>query len=205
MIGTYPVFSAESIPPEQSIKQVGSGNTDINNDMGLDYVFLAPTYTNNPDEGCTSFEFILQYEPLDGSQELAPGSSGPGRYLGCKRHSPGKSKIRRVALYRKSGSAITLDDVKRNNYEGMTADINKDRGGDFLSLVWSSYKDPEDVKWRCGPKGQNRSCKNGQCCSISGWCSNSPEHCGYGCQFKFGFCDATVSRPVPCLACRQRG
>ena len=44
-------------------------------------------------------------------------------------------------------------------------------------------------KDRCGKEYGN--CDEGECCSEYNWCGDSEEHCGKGCQSKFGVCKST--------------
>ncbi|RPA80616.1 hypothetical protein BJ508DRAFT_126486 [Ascobolus immersus RN42] len=45
---------------------------------------------------------------------------------------------------------------------------------------------------RCGPQGDGARCDSyglgNECCSASGWCGDSMDHCGIGCQAGFGVC-----------------
>ena len=52
----------------------------------------------------------------------------------------------------------------------------------LLSQIFSS-------KDRCGKEYGN--CDDGDCCSEYNWCGDSEEHCGKGCQSKFGICKST--------------
>jgi GH25 family lysozyme M1 (1,4-beta-N-acetylmuramidase) len=42
---------------------------------------------------------------------------------------------------------------------------------------------------RCGPSNNYAICPNDKCCSSAGWCDITEDHCGYGCQSKFGRCN----------------
>ena len=42
---------------------------------------------------------------------------------------------------------------------------------------------------RCGPDFGNASCHSGYCCSKYSYCGKSSDHCGKGCQGKFGKCN----------------
>ncbi|KAG0336950.1 hypothetical protein BG004_007845 [Podila humilis] len=44
---------------------------------------------------------------------------------------------------------------------------------------------------QCGPNAG--SCADGNCCSSSGFCGNTPSHCGSGCQVGFGNCESSPS------------
>ncbi|OUM59238.1 carbohydrate-binding module family 18 protein [Piromyces sp. E2] len=41
----------------------------------------------------------------------------------------------------------------------------------------------------CGPNAGNTKCQEGYCCSAEGFCGKSDDHCGVGCQPKFGLCN----------------
>ncbi|KAL8810622.1 MAG: hypothetical protein Q9200_002441, partial [Gallowayella weberi] len=45
---------------------------------------------------------------------------------------------------------------------------------------------------QCGPKYGNHKCLSGLCCSGNGWCGNTTDYCGAGCQTAFGDCTATT-------------
>ncbi|ORX42629.1 hypothetical protein BCR36DRAFT_217197, partial [Piromyces finnis] len=49
---------------------------------------------------------------------------------------------------------------------------------------------------RCGKN--HGKCDEGYCCSEYGWCGESDDHCGIGCQSEFGECEiTTTSTPSP--------
>jgi len=57
-----------------------------------------------------------------------------------------------------------------------------------IALVYTAIAAPavSYSKDRCGP-GYG-SCDEGECCSEYGWCGKSNDHCGVGCQPKYGIC-----------------
>ena len=56
-----------------------------------------------------------------------------------------------------------------------------------ITLIWSISA--EDVDGKCG-EGYG-SCDEDECCSKYGWCGTSEEHCGSGCQSKYGSCSSS--------------
>lgn len=44
----------------------------------------------------------------------------------------------------------------------------------------------------CGPTNDNNRCVSGLCCSAYGYCGNTTDYCGAGCQSGFGDCSATT-------------
>lgn len=44
----------------------------------------------------------------------------------------------------------------------------------------------------CGPSNRNNKCLAGLCCSQAGYCGNTTDYCGAGCQSGFGDCSATT-------------
>ena len=45
---------------------------------------------------------------------------------------------------------------------------------------------------QCGPANNNNKCVSGLCCSQNGWCGNTTDYCGAGCQTGFGDCTTTT-------------
>ena len=45
---------------------------------------------------------------------------------------------------------------------------------------------------QCGPANGNNKCLGGLCCSSAGWCGNTTDYCGAGCQSGFGDCTTTT-------------
>ncbi len=45
-------------------------------------------------------------------------------------------------------------------------------------------------KDRCGENYGN--CDSGECCSLYNWCGTTEEHCGTGCQSKYGVCNSII-------------
>ena len=44
----------------------------------------------------------------------------------------------------------------------------------------------------CGPTNGNNKCLSGLCCSQAGYCGNTTDYCGAGCQSGFGDCTTTT-------------
>ena len=106
----------------------------------------------------------------------------------------------------------TCGNIVNGNNQGYTCDPNNHYGGpccspsgycgsgaaycgtgcqrDFGTCSGSDSIPPIDP-FQCGPNNANNKCTSGLCCSQSGWCGNSTDYCGAGCQSGFGDCTAT--------------
>ncbi|PHH88530.1 hypothetical protein CDD83_7422 [Cordyceps sp. RAO-2017] len=124
----------EDDPPREAVKQVDLGNADINSGYGGKFVWLVPTYSDRREDACTEMVVTIQYDSIPSLNDLAAGTGGHFRYLTCKKDAE-KLPIRHLALHR-SESEVQLEDIRKDKYNGMTMDINKDRRGTFLYLLW---------------------------------------------------------------------
>ncbi|ORX85804.1 glycoside hydrolase/deacetylase, partial [Anaeromyces robustus] len=80
------------------------------------------------------------------------------------------------------GCQIDYGTCKNNNSSTKTSKINH----------------PTSTNGRCGINFDNTACPIGECCSKHGWCGNSSDYCGEGCQSEFGECNGnneTGSKP----------
>lgn len=62
---------------------------------------------------------------------------------------------------------------------------------DFGTCSGSDSIPPIDP-FQCGPNNANNKCTSGLCCSQGGWCGNTTDYCGAGCQSGFGDCTTTT-------------
>ncbi|KAL2915341.1 hypothetical protein HK105_205206 [Polyrhizophydium stewartii] len=94
-------------------------------------------------------------------------------------------------------AAKVIDKYRALGYKFVT--VGECLGDSSAGWYHSSAADP-----RCGPQGGNARCANNLCCSYVGYCNNTPEHCGAGCQAAFGRCGLTstsspTSSPTPAV------
>ncbi|CAL8582071.1 hypothetical protein XPA_007748 [Xanthoria parietina] len=107
----------------------------------------------------------------------------------------------------------TCGNVFNGNNKGYTCDPNSPNGGpccsaygfcgaaqayctsgcqkDFGTCSGSDTIPPVDP-FQCGPKNANNKCASGLCCSQGGWCGNTTDYCGAGCQSGFGDCSTST-------------
>ncbi|CCX06376.1 hypothetical protein FPQ18DRAFT_346297 [Pyronema domesticum] len=61
---------------------------------------------------------------------------------------------------------------------------------------------------QCGAANGNLSCNGttvNRCCSQAGWCGDSTDHCGTGCQAAFGYCSPPAPAPtIPAISTRAK-
>jgi len=132
------------------VLEINDKGTDINRDFGGRYVYslvvlstisydddfshvwLTAEFNSNPDYACNSFAIITQDRSDDKRQDLAKGAGGQYRYLVPYSVAAERKKVTEIRLFR-SDSAVEAPPA---GYDGMTRDINIDRGKSFLYLIW---------------------------------------------------------------------
>ncbi|KAL4744284.1 hypothetical protein BDW72DRAFT_98836 [Aspergillus terricola var. indicus] len=122
-----------SSEPSDAIRTVDGSNADINAGFGGDFVWLVPRYNFETDNAVSNIRVIIQGDPDSGYVDLAKGAGGDYRYLRLERD--GGSKIQEVRLLRRNDEA-DFAAVRALGFDGLSSDINKGRGGDFLYVVW---------------------------------------------------------------------
>lgn len=135
--------------PTDVVLEINDKGTDINRDFGgryvrsfvvltisyndnFSYVWLIAEFNSNPDYACNSFAIITQDSSDDKRQDLAKGAGGQYRYLVPYSTPAERKKVTEIRLFR-SDSAIGSPPP---GYDGMTGDINRDRGKSFLYVIW---------------------------------------------------------------------
>ena len=105
------------------------------------YVYLEPIYTSQVARALTDVRVIIQNDPwtppdgTTGTNDLAKGAGGKFRYLQFGRNTSIFTKYEAAVMLRKDdGQGGSLSEVP--NYNVLTTDINKDRGGDFLYVAF---------------------------------------------------------------------
>jgi hypothetical protein len=102
-------------------------------------VWLVPEYTQNANHACTSFEVLIQDEPDTTKKDLAKDTGGAYRYIVPVKQMEEKRKLTEIKLLR-SGNAVDLKSAP--GYDCMTSDLNKNRSGDWLYVIWKSVQTP---------------------------------------------------------------
>ncbi|KAG2003628.1 hypothetical protein CC2G_004217 [Coprinopsis cinerea AmutBmut pab1-1] len=123
--------------PNLHIREIENGNSDVNAGFGGKYVWLVEDYSMNTEEVMTSVDFVRQSSSDDKYSDLAAGAGGDFRYLIPVYDGKKDDKISELGLLR-SKSKVSLEAVKEKGWEGMTTDINADRDGDYLYLLWKT-------------------------------------------------------------------
>ncbi|PCH36119.1 hypothetical protein WOLCODRAFT_108250 [Wolfiporia cocos MD-104 SS10] len=128
--------------PSDRVMEFHGSNTDINAGFGGKYVSLVPKYTDGAAFAVTMFSVVLQgsSSPLNDYDDLAKGASGEYRYLVPVYDQNQKEKITALELFRSSKimSDTEREEVRKCGYTGVSADINKNRRGDYLYLMWKT-------------------------------------------------------------------
>jgi len=129
--------------PEGRVREIAGKSDDINAGFKGKYVWLSPVYTTNSEKAATSFDVIIQGSWREGWLDLAKDAGGDYRYLVAVHDQRDSKKITELTLFRTSewidGQKPT-ERIKGWGYDGTTGDINKDRGGEFLHLIWKSKR-----------------------------------------------------------------
>ncbi|KAJ3559522.1 hypothetical protein NM688_g295 [Phlebia brevispora] len=120
--------------PSDAVHEINGQGDDINKGQGGSYVYLEPVYTTRAADACNSFRLVIQDSEDSNYNDLAKGAGGAYRYLLPLSDMKNEDKITSLGLYRSSSSISSPP----SGYSGMTGDINKDRGGDYLYLIWKT-------------------------------------------------------------------
>ncbi|KAK0452878.1 uncharacterized protein EV420DRAFT_1749699 [Desarmillaria tabescens] len=123
--------------PEERVREYSGGNDDINAGFKGKYVSLVPVYTYDIREAATFFDVIIQSSAWAGHDDLAKDAGGDYRYLVPVKDERNSKKIYQLALFR-SSKYSTREHIRSLGYDDMTSDINENRGGDYLYLIWKS-------------------------------------------------------------------
>lgn len=82
-------------------------------------------------------QVVIQKSEEEGRDDLASGAGGKYRYLFPQPQENNSDKITDVQLFR-SDSHLHSDELADMGFQGMSSDINEDRDGDYLYLVWKT-------------------------------------------------------------------
>jgi hypothetical protein len=101
------------------------------------YVWLVPEYTRDPSQAASVFDFVTQSNGNTKYLDLAKGAGGDFRYFIPVYNVREKAKIVECALLR-TGSGTSVEQIRQMGWAGISGDINRGRGGDFLYLIWKT-------------------------------------------------------------------
>lgn len=128
---------SEFSEPSDAIRMVDNGKADVNKGFGGDYVWLVPVWTTQVDEAASNVQVVMQKSEEDDRDDLASGAGGKYRYLFPQVQDNNSDKITDVQLYR-SEDSLDSDALADMGFQGMSSDINEDRDGDYLYLLWKT-------------------------------------------------------------------
>ncbi|KAH8823622.1 hypothetical protein DL96DRAFT_1682899 [Flagelloscypha sp. PMI_526] len=111
--------------------------------MGFRYAWIVPQYTYNRNLAASGFEFIPSTKACKRSS--VNGSKGPPAtsVISAPFRTDEEKTVKRVMLLR-SSEAVYLDNMHPllpDEWVGITSDLNKGYGEDFLYLVWTLSDD----------------------------------------------------------------
>ncbi|KAL8721626.1 MAG: hypothetical protein Q9225_001715, partial [Loekoesia sp. 1 TL-2023] len=116
--------------PFDCLHEITRQNEDINSGFGGKYVYLKPVYTNQVSQALTDCRVRIESNPWSGgTDDLAKGAGGAYRYLQFNKDARNHQKFETSALLRRAGGPATIKDAP--DFNVLTTDINKDRGGDY--------------------------------------------------------------------------
>lgn len=138
--------------PNTAIPELGQGSGDVNEGQGgelvephspsppltlvcsnlASYVWLAPIYAPEKRYAASSITLSIQADIDNDRHDIASGAGGKFRYLSAEKD--GSMAIYNLALYR----ATTEQSSAPSGYSGMSTDLNRNRGGSYLYVIWKS-------------------------------------------------------------------
>ncbi|KAN0076572.1 hypothetical protein V8E54_006714 [Elaphomyces granulatus] len=124
-----------SSEPSDAIRTVDGNNGDINAGMKGKYVWLTPKWSSESSNAVSNIRIIIQKESDPNFEDLAKGAGGDYRYLRLERN--GSDKIHALQLLRRKDE-VSFETINALGFDGVSTDINKGRGGDYLYLVWKN-------------------------------------------------------------------
>lgn len=134
--------------PGTAIYEIGQGSGDVNEGQGgelvaphspltlvcsnlASYVWLVPIYAPEKKYGASGITLSIQTDIDTDRHDIARGAGGKYRYLSSE--NDGGWAIRNIALYR----STTEQSSPPSGYSGMCTDLNLNRGGTYLYIVWA--------------------------------------------------------------------
>ncbi|KAG5769220.1 hypothetical protein H9Q72_003492 [Fusarium xylarioides] len=117
------------------------GSPDCNNGLGGDYTYVVKSYTSDPSQAITGLSIDITGNcdhPELG--DMANGAGGDYRYVITSRDLNLPTKIGDVQLWRSQDDSVSLSDVAAFGWDGLSTDINHQRSGAYLYLVWKNVQ-----------------------------------------------------------------
>jgi len=112
------------------------GSSDVNYGYDGKRAYLVPEYTDDPDKACIGFEAVVTDTEAPLLNSLAGGGRGRFRYLIPVRDNGSNKKVVEVGLMRLKSSSGSSEVALEQKFDAMTRDLNKQRGGDWLYVVY---------------------------------------------------------------------
>lgn len=100
------------------------------------HVWLVPNYTTDRRSAANFVDVFIQSKADPAKCDVAKGAGGKFRYVVPRIDTAPELLITKAALLRSASAVTTAPD----GYAGISADINRDRGGDCLYVVWKGRK-----------------------------------------------------------------
>lgn len=100
------------------------------------YVWLAPNYTDSPDDAVTSFAVFAVKDGVTGQDDLTKGAGGTFRYQVPQKQSGNNYKVSCVQFLRPGDAS----DSPPEGFSGISSDINQGRGKTYLYLIWKTTR-----------------------------------------------------------------
>ena len=104
--------------------------------QNLRFVWLVPKWSLTSSSAVSNIRIIIQDQQDPSREDLAKGAGGEYRYLQLE--TDGSENITDVQLLRREDS-VSDETVNALGFDGCSGDINRNRGGDYLYLVWKNH------------------------------------------------------------------
>jgi hypothetical protein len=124
----------DDVSPDLCTKctEVSGKSPDINKKFGGKYIYIRPFLTMDRSKAICSVTVLITKTEDKSRVNLATGAKGDFRYVDVNRDA-NLPPVTMLLLFR--------SDKKQREpppgFNGMSGDINRGRGGDFLYLIWS--------------------------------------------------------------------
>ncbi|KAE8144795.1 hypothetical protein BDV25DRAFT_145266 [Aspergillus avenaceus] len=124
--------------PDGLVDELQGATPDINNGHGGFFTWLVPRWTETPSKAITSLSILISDSEHRNYNDMALNLPKGHRYVIPERD--GDKPITKVGLYRTPDEHTSEEieaRIRESGYTNYTTDINKNRGGDYLYLVWA--------------------------------------------------------------------
>ncbi|KAJ3559519.1 hypothetical protein NM688_g292 [Phlebia brevispora] len=132
--------------PINAVHEINGKGDNVNRGRRATPVYLQPVYTTHAEVACNSFRLVIQNSKDSKRSDLAKGACGAYRYLLPLSDMLNETKITSLGLLRLSSAITSLP----SGYSGMSDNINKDRKGDYLYLIWKTVTVSFTQKYNLG-------------------------------------------------------